>query len=261
MGNERSVERMRVDLKGCVAVVTGGGTGIGRGVSLGLARCGAAVVVNYSRSEREAEETAQAIEAGGGRAIAVRTDVTDERQVESLMATAVETFGGLDILMANAGGPVGMGLTNELTEVQWNAGLDLNCKSIFFCVKHAMKYLPDGRGRIIITSSISARSGATPGALTYVAAKGAINNMVRCWAKEFGPRGITVNAIAPGVIWTRIHERNTPPEQMKELVARIPLGREGQPEDCVAAVLLLASDDGGYITGQTIEVNGGMQMP
>ena len=254
-------EPMRVDLSGRTAVVTGGGTGIGRAISIGLARCGAAVVVNYNRSEKEAEGTAQEIREAGGRAITVKSDVTDEPQVERLMATAVKTFGSLDILMANAGGPTGTAPTDELTESQWNEGLDLNCTSVFFCVKHAAQYLPDGRGRIIITSSISARSGAMPGALTYVAAKGGINNMVRCWAKEFGPRGITVNAIAPGVIWTRIHQKGTSPGKLRELVERIPLGREGRPEECVGAVLLLASNEGGYITGQIIEINGGMQMP
>ncbi len=252
---------MQVDLAGLAAVVTGGGTGIGRAISKGLARCGAAVAVNYSRSEAEARATAKEIEEAGGKAIAVKADVTDESQVERLMAQAREAFGGIDILMANAGGPVSRGLTNELTNAQWDAGLDLNCKSVFFCVKHAMPHLPDGRGRIIITSSISARSGAAPGALTYVAAKGGINNMVRCWAKEFGPRGITVNAIAPGVIWTRIHERGTSPEDREKLTQRTCLGRLGTPEECVGAVLLLASDEGRYITGQIIEINGGMQMP
>jgi len=255
------VEPMRVDLAGLVSVVTGGGTGIGREISLALARCGSAVVVNYRRSQREAEETVAQIEGSGGRAAVVQADVTNEGQVERLMGTAVERFGGLDILMANAGGPVSRGLTNELTGEQWDAGLDANCKSTFLCVKHAMGRLPDNRGRIIITSSISARSGAAPGALTYVAAKGGINNMVRCWAKEFGPRGITVNAIAPGVIWTRIHEKGTSPEEAEKLRQRTCLGRLGLPEECVGAVLLLASDEGRYITGQIIEINGGMQMP
>ena len=252
---------MFVDLSGRAAVVTGGGTGIGQAISLALARCGAAVTVGYSRSKTEAEATAREINDAGGRALAVKADVTDESQVKLLVTTAVEAFGGLDILVANAGGPVAQGLTDELTESMWNEGLDLNCKSVFLCVKHAMEHLPQGRGRIVITSSISARSGAMPGALTYVAAKGGINNMVRCWAKEFGPRGITVNAIAPGIIWTRIHSEGTPPEKLAELIRRIPLGRKGLPEDCAGTVLLLASDEGSYITGQTIEINGGMQMP
>jgi 3-oxoacyl-[acyl-carrier protein] reductase len=252
---------LTVDLSGRTALVTGGGTGIGRAISIGLARCGAAVAVNFRRSKKEAEETVAGIKEDGGRAMVAQADVTDESQVEQLMKVVVESFGGLDILVANAGGPTGLYLTNELTEEQWDQGLDLNCKSVFFCVKHAMPYLPDGRGRVIITGSISARTGAMPGALTYVAAKGALESMVRCWTKEFGRRSITVNAIAPGIIWTRVHEKGTTPERLKELIERIPLGREGQPEECVGAVLLLASDDGGYITGQTIEINGGMLAP
>jgi len=219
------------------------------------------VVVNYSRSQKEAEDTVATIEKAGGKALAFQADVTDEDQVVRLMAAAKDTFGSLDILMANAGGPVGKGLTTELTEDAWNAGLDLNCKSVFYCVKHAIPLLPDRTGRVIITGSISARSGAMPGALTYVAAKGAITNMVRNWAKELGPRGITVNAIAPGVIWTRIHEKGTPPDAREKLLARTPIGRLGEPADCVGAVLLLASNEGAFITGQSIEINGGMQMP
>jgi len=252
---------MIVDLHGRVALVTGGGTGIGQAISLALARCGASVVVNYSKSEKEARDTVAQINNAGGNAVAVKTDVTNELQVEGLITATCSTFGGLDVLVANAGGPVAKGLTSELTETNWNDGLDLNCKSVFLCVKHAMRHLPDRHGRIIVTSSISARSGAAPGALTYVAAKGALNNMVRNWAKEFGPRGITVNAIAPGVIWTRIHEQGTDPAEYRKLIERIPLGRDGKPEDCVGAVLLLASCEGSYITGQIIEINGGMQMP
>ena len=261
MTTQNGCGAMRVDLAGRGVVVTGGGTGIGRAISLGLARCGAGVVVNYSRSEAEARETVAEIEKAGGRAICVMADVTDEEQVERLLQSAIDTFGGLDILVANAGGPVATALTGELTEAQWDAGLDLNCKSVFYCVKHAGRLLPDGRGRIIVTSSISARSGSAPGALTYVAAKGAINNMIRNWAKEFGPRGITANGIAPGIIWTRIHENETGPDKQAKLLERIPLGHFGRPEDCVGAVLLLAGDEGSYINGQIIEINGGMQMP
>ena len=116
-------------------------------------------------------------------------------------------------------------------------------------------------GRVIVTSSISARTGAGPGMIIYAAAKGAINNMVRNWAKEFAPRGITVNAIAPGVIRTRLHRRFTRPDEYLKLIQRIPLGRDGVPEDCIGTTLLLASKAGGFITGQVIEINGGMSMP
>ena len=253
--------RLTVDLEGRAALVTGGGTGIGRAISLGLARCGARVVVNYSRSAAEAEATVEEIAAQGGQALALRADVTDEDQVSHAVATAVQTYGGLDILMANAGGPTERCSTADLSSQDWDAGLNLNCKSVFLCVKHAAPHLPDGRGRILITSSISARSGGSPGTITYTAAKGALNNLVRGWAKEFAPRGITVNAIAPGIIRTRIHQQRTPPEVYRGLIQRVPLGRDGQPEDCVGAALFLASQDASYITGQILEVNGGMLMP
>ena len=258
---EQNREPMRVDLHGQTAVVTGGGTGIGRAISMGLARCGAAVVVNYSRSRKEAEETVREIEAAGGRALAVQADVTDEAQAERLMQTASEAFGGLHILVANAGGATVQCPTADLTSAQWDADLDLNCKAVFYCVKQAVRRFPEDKGRIIITSSISARSGGGPGMVPYAAAKGAINNMIRGWAKEFGPSGITVNGIAPGIIWTRLHEKQTDPEDYQNLIKRIPLGRDGKPEDCVGAVLLLASEEGGYINGQILEINGGMAMP
>ena len=219
------------------------------------------MLVNYNRSKEGAGETVSEIEEGGGKAAAFRADVTDESQVEKLMDGALAQFGRLDILFANAGGPVTNCPTTDMSEAQWNAGLDLNCKSVFYCVKHAVKRFPSEGGRVIITSSISARSGAGPGMLTYAAAKGALNNMVRSWAKELAPRAITVNAIAPGVIRTRLHKRGTPPDEYEKLIQRIPLGRDGVPEDCVGAVLLLASEEGSYITGQIIEINGGMQMP
>jgi 3-oxoacyl-[acyl-carrier protein] reductase len=258
---DTTIKAMFVDLSGRAAVVTGGGTGIGRAISMGLARCDCAVAVNYSRSRGEAEETVRAIEKAGGRAVAIQADVTVEAQVEDLLAQTCDRFGGLDILVANAGGHTAICPTADLTDDLWNEGMALNCKSVFYCVKHAAGRIRKETGRIIITSSISARSGSGPGMIVYAASKGAVNNMVRGWAKEYAPVGVTVNAIAPGVIRTRIHQRITPPDEYQRLIERIPLKRDGLPEDCVGAVLLLASDEGGYITGQIIEINGGMQMP
>ena len=242
-------------------MVTGGGTGIGRAISVALARCGATVVVNYSRSQRDAEGTVTAIEDRGGRAVAVRADVTVESEVKALIDTAVDAFGGLDILVANAGGPTEIVPTSDLSSDDWEHGLALNCSSVFYCVKHAVPHLHRNTGRIVVTSSISGRSGGGPGMISYAAAKGAVNNAVRGWAKEFAPCGITVNAIAPGIIRTRIHEEMTDRDKYERLIDRIPLGRDGTPEDCVGLVLLMASDEGSFITGQVIEVNGGMQMP
>jgi len=252
---------MKVNLEGKTAIVTGGGTGIGKAISAGLARNGAAVVINYSKSRAEAEETVAEIVGTGGRAIAAQADVTKEEQVAGLIDGTITAFGGLDILVANAGGRTIDAPSTDLTRDQWSDGFDVNCTSAFLCVKQAAPRLADGSGRIVLTSSISARSGAGPGMVIYAAAKGALNNMTRNWAKEFAPRGITVNAIAPGIIRTRLHEQFTPPEEYKKLIERIPLGRDGLPEDCVGAVLLFASDAGSFITGQILEINGGMAMP
>jgi len=252
---------MCVDLHGRTALVTGGGTGIGRAVSRGLARCGASVAVNYSRSKQDAEKTVRDIEEAGGRAAAVQADVRDEDQVEDLVETTCRTFGGLDILVANAGGAAVKCATPQMTVGAWRDDMALNCDAVFYCVKRAVGRLPGGRGRIIVTSSISGRSGGGPGMVPYAAAKGAINNMIRGWAKEFAPLGITVNGIAPGIIRTRLWEDEDDTEEYRHLVRRIPLGRAGEPEECVGAVLLLAGEDGAYITGQIIEINGGMAMP
>ncbi len=221
---------MLVDLKGRHALVTGGGTGIGSAISIGLARCGASVVVNYSRSEKGAEETVESIKAEGGRAIAVKADLTDEDQVEQLVDSSLHEFGGLHILVANAGGPTEHKPTVDLEEEDWNRGMGINCKSVFYCVKHTVPHLPDTTGRIIVNSSGSARSGAGPGMITYAASKGAVNNMVRGWAKEYGARGITVNAIAPGPIWTRIFKGNIDQKAYDEIIARSPLGRLANPK-------------------------------
>jgi len=250
-----------VDLKGRHALVTGGGTGIGSALCIGLARCGATVVINYSRSKNDAEQTVKVIKTGGGQAIAVKADITDEDQVKQLVDISLNEFGGLHILVANAGGPTEYKPTIELEEGDWNQGMGINCKSVFYCVKHTVPHLPNKTGRVIINSSGSARSGAGPGMITYAASKGAVNNMVRGWAKEYAACGITVNGIAPGPIWTRIFKGNIDQKAYDEIITRSPLGRFGKPEDCVGPVLLLASDDGSYINGQIIEVGGGIIMP
>lgn len=161
---------MYVDLTGLTALVTGGGTGIGKAISLGLARCGCRVVVNYSVSRNAAEDTINEIEQIGGKAVAIQADITCEEQVRMLVEKTYNKFGGLDILIANAGGPTEFCPTEKLSSERWDNGLGLNCKSAFYCVKHAIPRMPENSGRIIITSSISARSGGGPGMITYAAA-------------------------------------------------------------------------------------------
>ena len=252
---------MTVDLTGTVALVTGAGTGIGRALAVGLARCGSRVVVSYCHSRSEALETVALIQRAGGEAHPLAADVTQEDEVAALVDLTRKHYGSLDLLVANAGSPTALRSTAELPAGEWQAGLDLNLSSAFYCVKHGAPHLPDLKGRIIVTSSMAARTGGAPGMLAYSASKGAINTMIRSWAKEFASRGITVNALAPGIVWTRIHQEMTSPGDYQKLIARIPLGYDGTPEDMVGAVLLLASQEGRYITGQVIEVNGGIIMP
>lgn len=251
---------MQVDLQGKTAVVTGGGTGIGRAIGIAFGRCGANVVVNYSRSQAEAEEVAQEIEQGGSKGVAVRADVAHWEEVQALFSATVAAFGRLDILVNNAGGSGPRFRAHELPEEVWHQILDLNAKSVFLCCKAAIPHLPDGTGRIINITSVAARTGGSVGILAYAAAKGAVATMTRNLAKELAPRGITVNGIAPGVIDTPFHAVHTPGDVYASLVKQVPLGRDGKPEDIVGAALLLASPEASYITGEIIQVNGGLSM-
>ena len=251
---------LQADLTGRSALVTGGGTGIGRAIALRLGRCGVNVAVNYSRSKEEAEKTAAEIRGSGVDALAIRADVSCWDDVQAMVQATVASLGGLDILVNNSGVSLEKYPTHELPEEIWDRTLAVNAKGVFLCCKAASPVLPDNIGRIINISSISARTGAAPGMLPYAAAKAAVTNMTRNLAKELAPRGITVNGIAPGVIWTRIHQKGTPPDEYQELINRIPLKRDGRPEDIVGAVLLFVSDEGSYITGETLEINGGLLM-
>lgn len=250
---------MQVDLRGRTALVTGAGIGIGRAIALAFGRCGANVVVNYSRSQAEAEEVAQEVERGGSKAVAVRADVTRWEEVQGLVSATLDAFGRLDILVNNAGGSGPRFPAQELPEEVWEQVLDLNARSVFLCCKAAIPHLPDGNGRIINVTSIAGRTGGTVGILAYAAAKGAVNAMTRNLAKELAPRGITVNAIAPGLIDTAFHV-HTPPEVYSSLIKQTPLGRDGRPEDIVGAALLLASADASYITGEIIGLTGGLAI-
>ena len=249
---------MLTDLSGRTGVVTGGGTGIGRGIALGLAAQGADVVVNYSRSQREAEQTVAEIEQLGRRAIAVCADVTDWTQVRDLFERSRVALGEVTILVNNAGGVFGSQTTQDMPVDVWDKTMALNLRGVFLCCKAAIGAMPDRIGRIINVTSISAHSGK--GGPAYGPAKAGVTALTRDMATELAPRGITVNAIAPGIIDTRLHREGTPRDQYEKLIQRIPLKRDGKVDDCVGAALLLASDAGSYITGQIIHVNGGMLM-
>ena len=247
---------MNTTLNGMTALITGGGTGIGQAISLGMAAEGANVVVNYSRSETESLDTVRQIEQLGAQAIAVRTDVTQSEAVQGLVESAIAAFDRIDILVNNAGGVFGKQPIWEMPDEVWDKTVALNLKAVFLCSKAVIPQLPDGKGRIINITSISAFSGK--GGAAYGPSKAAVGAMTRDMANVLGPRGITANCIAPGIIDTRIHREGTPPDVYKELIGRIPVGRDGKVNDVAGIAVFLASEAGGFISGDTIHVNGGM---
>ncbi len=250
-----------MSLKETTALVTGGGRGIGRAAAAALAEAGAAVVVNYLSDGAAAQRTVEGIRDSGGRAWAVQADVADPAQVEVLFAETRRLHGGrLDILVNNAGGPGARRPVAELSLEEWRRCLEVNLDGVFLCTRAALPLLPDGRGRVVNVTSISARSGGGPGGAAYSAAKAGVSNFTRACAKELAPRRITVNGVAPGVIDTDLHRRGTPAEELAAVTAQVPLGRIGSAGEAAAAVVFLCGEEARYITGEILEVNGGLRM-
>lgn len=249
---------MDADLEGRVALVTGGARDIGRAVALALASHGASVVVNYNSSADLAKTLVLEIEAKGGKAIAVKADVTSEPEVQALIAAATEKFGGrIDILVNNAGGILGRKKLEEMDGSFWDNVLALNLKSVFLVTRAALAHLGEGAS-IVNLSSLAARDGGGGGALAYSAAKGGVLTLTRGLSKELASRKIRVNCVSPGMIDTTFHDTFTSPEVRKTVASRTSVGREGTSADVANAVYFLASDASAYITGESIEINGGL---
>ena len=247
-----------MNLKGKTAIVTGGSRGIGRAICLELARQGADIVFSYAGNTAAAEETCSQIQALGGKARAIQGDVADAAAVQTLVNTAVQELGGVDILVNNAG-ITRDGLAMTLKEEDFQAVVDTNLKGAFLCMKAvARPMMKARRGRIINLASVVALRG-NPGQINYCASKAGVIGMTKSLAKELGSRGITVNAVAPGYIETDMTAA-LPESARQSMLATVPLGRPGQPEDVARAVAFLASDEAAYITGQVLCVDGGMAM-
>ncbi len=244
---------MKIDLIGKTAVVTGGNIGIGKAFSLALARCGAKVVATYFTSDCEdfAEE--------GQTIYSLPLDATDSEQVNSAMAQAAEKLGGkIDILINNAGGLLGRVLIPDMSDEHFHNVMDVNFSSTFYCTRAVLPYMPDG-GRIVNLSSLAAHDGGGNGSVIYSASKAAVIGFTRGMAKELGARRITVNALAPGFIAnTTFHNTFTPDAVQQAIIGKTPLGRGGTPDDVACAALYLVSDMGSFITGELMEVNGGL---
>ncbi len=248
-------------LQGQVALITGASSGIGRAAAEAMAREGARVGVNYHKNQQGAGECVEKIRKAGGDALAIRADVTSGAEVAALFDAVRQRWGRVDILVNNAGDLLRRSMLADMTEEYWDQIMALNLKSVFLCVKQVWEEMAARKsGCIINMSSIAGRNGGGPGAAAYAAAKGGLLTYTKSLAKELAPYNVRVNGIAPGVILTPYHERYSPPEVLKKFVAAIPLGRAGTSEEIAEVVVFLASPASSYITGETVEVNGGMWM-
>lgn len=240
------------------ALITGGSRGIGRAIAIHLAMEGYSVAVNYAGSEDKAKKVVETIMSTGGRAIAVQGDVSRSEDVESMLKAVLDTFGRLDVLVNNAG-ITRDNLLMRLKEEDWDSVLDTNLKGVYLCCKGVAKVMMKQRyGRIINITSVVGQMG-NPGQANYSAAKAGVIGLTKSLAKELASRNITVNAVAPGYIQTDMTDKLSA-DIRESLAQSIPLGRLGQPEDVAKAVAFLASPNADYITGQTINVDGGMVM-
>jgi 3-oxoacyl-[acyl-carrier protein] reductase len=249
---------MQINLKDKVALVTGGSRGIGRSIAATLAGAGALVVINYKSNAAAAEEVVSAITAAEGRAAAIQADVSASPEVERLFKELLDRYGKIDILVNNAG------ITRDtlllrMKEEDFDAVLQTNLRGVYLCTKAALRPMTKARsGRIINITSVVGLIG-NAGQANYAAAKAGIIGFTKAAAREIASRNITVNAIAPGYIETELTDVLS--ETVRQaILENIPLGRLGQPQDVANLVCFLASDAAGYITGQTLTVDGGMVM-
>jgi len=238
-----------------VAIVTGGSRGIGRAVAERLAGDGVAVAITYATSPESAHEMVRTVQRAGGRAVAIRADVADAELMDALFSQAESEFGGIDIVVTSAG-IMRPALLAEATDTDFSDHVAVNIRGTFNALREAALRIRDG-GRIITFSSTTLALNA-PGYGIYNATKGAVEGFTRVLAKELGPRGVTVNAVAPGPVETELFLAGKTMADVQRLAGLAPQHRIGQPVDIADAVALLASPDAGWINGQIVRVNGGV---
>lgn len=245
---------MTKPLTGKTAIVTGASRGIGREIALELAKNGANVVVNYASRADQAEEVVTLIRQGGGEALAIGADISRVPENERLFRETIEAFGGVDILVNNAGIMITKPI-EAMTEEDFDRQFNINVKGTYFAIQQAYRCMNDG-GRII-NFSTSVAGQMFPAYSVYAGTKGAVEQFTRQLAKEFGPKGITINAVAPGPVNTELFTVGKTEAQIAGVAAANAFRRLGEPDDIAAVVAFLASEESKWITGQTIRVNGG----
>ncbi len=241
-------------------LITAGAQGIGEAITKRLIDSGANVAIHYFSSADTALELVDYAKRNGRQALALPADLTQESEAKQLVDKAAETLGGLNILINNAGSLVGRKWLHEMDAAFWHKVMDINLTSMMFVTKAAEPHLAKNEGSSIVNlASLAGRKGGHPGSLAYSTSKGAILTFTRALSNELGPKGIRVNAIAPGLILgTSFHNTHTSKESADQTTATIPIGRAGNADDVARAVAYLASEYDGFITGATLDINGGV---
>ncbi|MFC6998677.1 SDR family oxidoreductase [Rufibacter roseus] len=242
-------------LSGRKAIITGGDSGIGRAVAIAFAREGADVLISYLNEEEDAKETAKWIEQAGQKAVLVPGDISDESHCKKIVQRAVEEFGQIDVLVNNAAFQMARKSLQEIPSEEFDRTFKTNIYAMFYLCKAAEPHMKPG-STIINTTSVNAYK-PSPLLLAYAATKGAIQNFTANLAQIVAEKGIRVNCVAPGPIWTPLIPATIPPEEIESFGKDVPLKRPGQPAELAAAYVLLASQDSSYMTGSTIQVTGG----
>jgi NAD(P)-dependent dehydrogenase (short-subunit alcohol dehydrogenase family) len=242
-------------LAGKVAVITGGDSGIGRAVAIAYAREGADVLISYLSEHEDAQDTARYVEQAGRRAVLVPGDVSDPQHCRDIVAKAVEEFGRVDVLVSNAAYQMTHETLEEIPDEEWDFTIGTNLSAMFHLCKAAVPHMRPGSS-IIGSSSVNSDS-PNPTLAPYAATKAAIANFCASLAQMLGERGIRVNSVAPGPIWTPLIPSTMPAEKVEEFGGNVPLGRPGQPVELAPVYVLLASDEASYVSGARVAVTGG----